>query len=137
QEKIKINDVSNNLAFSRLQLENLSKNTSLDRKEFTKQKAEIENRIWRYEHTIDSLKNSHSKFDLEKIKKERDDLESKLKEMQDSINANQLIGPYTISPIELTLDFETSSGETLREILAQTPEVKPFCTTTIFSALDG
>ncbi len=65
------------------------------------------------------------------------ELESKLEQIKESIKTNDLTGPYTISLIELTLDFETGSGETLREILEQTPQMKQFCATTIFSALDG
>jgi hypothetical protein len=76
--------------------------------------------------------------DHELLNKEHNELDSKLDEIRNSLDTNDLTGPYTISPIELTLDFETSKGKTMRQLIESPPsQVRPFCTTTIFSALDG
>lgn len=72
------------------------------------------------------------------LDKERDELNSRMDEILNSLDTNDLTGPYTISPIEITLDFETSDGKTMRQLIESPPsQVRPFRTTTIFSALDG
>ena len=76
--------------------------------------------------------------DHERLDKEHDELNSRMDEIRNSLDTNDLTGPYTISPIEITLDFETGEGKTMRQLIESFPsQVRPLRTTTIFSALDG
>jgi chromosome segregation ATPase len=97
------------------------------------------NQLWDFEsedfyaQKIAKIEKDHAQLD-----KERDELNSRLDEIRNSLDTNDLTGPYTISPIEITLDFETGEGKTMRQLIESPPsKVMPFRTITIFSALDG
>ena len=73
-----------------------------------------------------------------KLKEQRAPFEDEMKKMSGSVKMNILMGPFTHDFMYFTLDFKTTSDETLQQIIEKPPtKVLPFHTITIFSALDG
>lgn len=122
------------------ELENDPENESLQKEkdEITKRIVDSHTRLESFEQ-IEVLKEKLRVLEeeYEILRKESSELDEKIHQLESSIEANKMTGPYTVSVINLTLDFETGSDETIRQILEKSPEMKPFCATTIFSALDG
>ena len=82
--------------------------------------------------------NYHDNPESLKLKEQRAPFEDEMKEIRDSIKTNILMGPFTHDYMDFTLDFKTTSDETLQQIIEKPPtKVLPFHTITIFSALDG
>lgn len=115
-------------------------------KTLSERKRELERWLKSYQtqlkkfETEEILQRKIDDFDsqMKILELEDTEVEKKLKEIRESIQTNDLTGPYTLCPIEFTLEYETGSGETIEKILSgPASESKPFYNTTIFSALDG
>jgi DNA repair exonuclease SbcCD ATPase subunit len=145
-EKRKIEDVSKSLQWFKDTILRIQEDFEALQNEQSEQKRVLEQRKHKFEMKMKdfesdefySQKISQIETDVKNLQKEENELNEKLREIRKSIETNNLIGPYTFSLMDVTFDFESSCGKSLKEIVDGPPsDVTPFCFTTIFSALDG
>ena len=127
-----------------LSLEN--EKNEYDEETFQMRKLRLEKKLHKYEmesrdfETEDIYKKKIAKLDIriQNLQTEYIDAEKKANEIRESVETNCFRSPDNLyHPINFTLDYRSSSGKTLGQILSGPPsDMRPFYTTSFFGIPD-